>query len=54
MHILITGAGGMIGAKLLAAFARGEGPLMIGKLTLADITPPPAPDGFTCDIKPVA
>ena len=54
MHILITGAGGMIGAKLLAAFARGEGPLMIGKLTLADIKPPPVPDGFTCDIKPVA
>ena len=59
MHILITGAAGMIGRKLTERLIR-EGGLNnkpISKLTLADIVTPPAPSGFagevdlrTCDL----
>ena len=47
MHILILGAGGMIGRKLAAALSRkgSLGGRRIGRLTLADIAEPPAPDG---------
>lgn len=40
MHVLITGAGGMIGRKLVAALLRGEGPGGVEKLTLTDIAAP--------------
>jgi len=47
MHILIIGAGGMIGRKLAAALARSGqlGGRDIDRLTLADIVDPPVPDG---------
>ena len=48
MHILITGAAGMIGRKLTARLVKdGElGGRTIEKLTLTDIGVPPQPDGF--------
>lgn len=48
MHILILGAGGMIGLKLAKALAvRGElDGHNITRLTLVDITEPSLPDGF--------
>src|ERR1700689_4390977 len=49
MHILITGAAGMIGrklvARLVAAGALNGKP--IDKLTLIDVSAPPTPQGFT-------
>lgn len=48
MHILITGAAGMIGRKLTERLVR-DGALngrAIGKLTLVDIEPPERPAGF--------
>jgi D-erythronate 2-dehydrogenase len=48
MHILITGAGGMIGRKLAAALAC-EGRLggsAVERLTLADLVAPERPEGF--------
>lgn len=48
MHILVTGAGGMIGRKFVAALARGEGPARIDRLTLTDIVAPTAPEGIGC------
>jgi nucleoside-diphosphate-sugar epimerase len=49
MHILITGAAGMIGrklvARLVAAGALNGKP--IDKLTLIDVSAPPKPQGFT-------
>jgi len=59
VHILITGAAGMIGRKLTDRLIRDGGlnDKPISKLTLADIVPPPAPSGFsgkvelrTCDL----
>lgn len=47
MHILIIGAAGMLGAKLAAAVARGEGPPAT-RLTLADVVAPKAPPGLPC------
>src|SRR5688572_4155945 len=47
MHILITGAGGMIGRKLASELAR-KGSLdgrTIDRMTLADVTEPPVPAG---------
>ncbi len=49
MHILITGAAGMIGRKLVARLV-ATGALNgkpIDKLTLIDISAPPKPQGFT-------
>ena len=49
MHILITGAAGMIGRKLVARLA-GEGTLdgrAIEKLTLIDVGTPPKPEKFS-------
>ncbi|MFN4058246.1 MAG: NAD-dependent epimerase/dehydratase family protein [Roseinatronobacter sp.] len=48
MHILITGAAGMIGRKLTARLV-ADGTLTccaITALTLADMVAPPAPDGL--------
>lgn len=48
MHVLITGAAGMIGRKLTARLvADGAiGDTGISRLTLADVVAPPAPAGF--------
>jgi D-erythronate 2-dehydrogenase len=59
VHILITGAAGMIGRKLTERLIRAGGlnNQPISTLTLADIVAPPAPSGFsgavelrTCDL----
>lgn len=48
MHILITGAAGMLGRKLAERLARdgGLGGREITRLTLADLNPPSGPAGF--------
>jgi D-erythronate 2-dehydrogenase len=56
MHILITGAAGMIGRKLTERLVR-DGALngtRIAKLTLADIVAPQRPAGFSGSVEPVA
>jgi nucleoside-diphosphate-sugar epimerase len=56
MHILITGAAGMIGRKLTARLA-GEGALAgkpIDKLTLVDISAPERPDRFDGAVETIA
>lgn len=53
MHVLITGAGGMIGAKLTERLVR-EGGLngrSIDKLTLLDVAAPQAPAGFGGEVE---
>lgn len=46
MHVLILGAGGMIGRKLAAAVAaQGIGGRPVQRLTLADVGAPPVPPG---------
>lgn len=52
MHILITGAAGMIGRKLTARLVK-DGELngaKIKRLTLIDVVTPEKPDGFTGDV----
>lgn len=56
MHILVTGAAGMIGRKLVAQLVRsrslnGRG---IERLTLLDVAAPAPPQGFTGKIETVA
>ena len=48
MHILIIGAGGMIGRKLAATLARSGalGERKIERMTLVDVIDPPVPDGI--------
>lgn len=48
MHVLITGAAGMIGRKLTAQVIRDGaiGGAAVTRLTLADVIAPPAPVGF--------
>jgi nucleoside-diphosphate-sugar epimerase len=56
MHILITGAAGMIGRKLTARLVK-DGALngrAIEKLTLVDVVAPDAPAGFTGNVELVA
>jgi nucleoside-diphosphate-sugar epimerase len=56
MHILITGAAGMIGRKLTARLVK-DGELngrTIEKLTLTDIGAPPQPEGFAGEIEAFA
>lgn len=56
MHILITGAAGMIGRKLVARLA-ADGALglrQITALTLLDVVAPPAPVGFAGAVTPIA
>jgi D-erythronate 2-dehydrogenase len=56
MHILITGAAGMIGRKLTARLVR-DGALdgrSISKLTLIDVTAPQQPERFTGQIETAA
>ena len=47
MHVLIIGAGGMVGRKLAAALAQLGmlGGREIDRLTLVDIVEPPIPEG---------
>lgn len=55
MHVLITGAAGMLGRKLTARItAEGIGGQPVTRLTLADIVAAPAPAGFTGRIESVA
>src|SRR5581483_816316 len=56
MHILVTGAAGMIGRKLVAQLVtsrslNGRG---IERLTLLDVAAPAPPQGFTGKIETVA
>jgi len=56
MHILITGAAGMIGRKLTARLVK-DGKLngrAIDKFTLTDIGVPPRPDGFSGKVEAFA
>ena len=56
MHILITGAAGMIGRKLTERLGR-EGALAgtpIDKLTLLDVVAPAKPEGFKAKLEIVA
>ena len=48
MHILMTGAAGMIGRKLAARLVQNGGlnEQPIDRLTLIDIVPPERPAGF--------
>ena len=53
MEVLVTGAAGMVGRKLVERLAR-DGTVAgreIGKLTLTDIVAPPAPSGFAGEIE---
>ena len=52
MHVLITGAAGMIGRKLLERLARDGGlnGNTIDTLTLTDIVAPVAPRGLSADV----
>jgi len=55
MHILITGAAGMIGRKLTARLA-SDGVLngrAIERLTLFDITAPPRPENFSATVETI-
>jgi nucleoside-diphosphate-sugar epimerase len=55
MHILITGAAGMIGRKLTARLVT-DGTLNgrpIEKLTLLDLSVPPRPENFRCHVEAV-
>jgi D-erythronate 2-dehydrogenase len=56
MHVLITGAAGMIGRKLIERLVRDGGlnEKPIDKLTLVDVIPAEQPQGFggTVDIAP--
>jgi nucleoside-diphosphate-sugar epimerase len=51
MHVLVTGAAGMIGRKLLERLSRDGGlnGQAIDTLTLTDIAPPEAPDGLAAN-----
>ncbi|ARP67923.1 SDR family oxidoreductase [Mesorhizobium sp. M7A.F.Ca.US.006.04.2.1] len=56
MHILIIGAGGMIGRKLAAELSRtgSLGDKKIERMTLADLTKPPVPTGALYSIEAIA
>src|ERR1700686_1236660 len=53
MHVLILGAAGMIGRKLIASLIKGGsiGDKTIDALTLNDVVEPGAPEGFTGQVK---
>jgi D-erythronate 2-dehydrogenase len=56
MHVLVTGAAGMIGRKLVAQLVKREvlGGRTIDRLTLTDIAALPRPDGFAGKVETVA
>jgi UDP-glucose 4-epimerase len=49
MHILITGAAGMIGRKLAGALA-ADSAAGVAKMTLVDVVPPTPPAGGGCEV----
>jgi nucleoside-diphosphate-sugar epimerase len=50
MHVMVIGASGMIGRKLLAHIAAGGlGGAPVSKLTMADVIEPATPEGYTGD-----
>ncbi len=56
MHILVTGAAGMIGRKLIGRFVK-DGALndrAIEQLTLTDMVPPQKPEGFGGKVESIA
>jgi D-erythronate 2-dehydrogenase len=56
MHILITGAAGMLGRKLVTRLAtdQGLGARGIDRLTLLDVVTPERPDGFANKVETIA
>ncbi|MEQ1901243.1 MAG: D-erythronate dehydrogenase [Devosia sp.] len=56
MHILVIGAAGMVGRKLLAALVKAGkvGGKPIDRLTLADVVAPSAPEGFAGAVEALA
>lgn len=56
MHILIIGAGGMIGRKLAATLGRSGslGGRAITRMTLADVAAPPVPAGVSMPVEALA
>ena len=56
MHILITGAAGMIGRKLTARLVSDNalGGRPIDRLTLLDVSAPQRPDGFAARVDAIA
>ncbi|MDC9813722.1 D-erythronate dehydrogenase [Rhizobium binxianense] len=56
MHILIIGAGGMIGRKLAATLGRSGslGDHAITRMTLADVAAPPVPAGISVPVEALA
>ena len=54
MHVLMTGAAGMIGRKLTERLVK-DGKLNgkpVDRLTLIDVVPPEKPQGFSAQSKP--
>lgn len=53
MHVLVLGAGGMIGSKLSDHIARCGtlGEREVAKMTLVDVALPPAPKSHSCEIE---
>ena len=56
MHILVIGAAGMVGRKLIDALVKegGLGGKPIARFTLADVVAPTAPAGFTGQVETLA
>ncbi len=56
MHILVIGAAGMLGRKLIAKLVRDGGPQgqAVARLTLADVVPPAAPEGYAGPVESIA
>jgi D-erythronate 2-dehydrogenase len=56
MHVLVTGAAGMIGRKLVAQLVRRRSlaGASIDRLTLTDVVPPARPDGFAGEVHAIA
>ncbi|MDC9837514.1 D-erythronate dehydrogenase [Rhizobium binxianense] len=56
MHILIIGAGGMIGRKLAATLGRSGslGDHAVTRMTLADVAAPPVPAGISVPVEALA
>lgn len=56
MHVLITGAAGMLGRKLTARLVAdaASGGLPVERFTLTDVIDPPPPDGTSADVTTIA